>query len=409
MANEQIVVGIDVGTTKVCVLVGQVEADGNVRVMGLGLVPSAGMHKGMVNDVGEATRAILAAKLQAERTSGFEIGRAFVSIAGGHVSSVNSRGVAGINAKRGVNDDDIERAMESAQAIAIPHNREVLHVVPRTYTLDGQEGVRSPLGMHGFRLEVEAHIITAASSSVQNLEKCVAGAGVGVDRFVLNPLASAEAVLSETENQMGVAVIDSGGGTTDLAIFIEGTVWHTAVISVGGNHITNDIAHALRLPFDQAEEVKLRFAGSNPGDIDPSEAFEVQPFGEDEPALYSRRDLAYIVEARTEEMFSLVLQEIKRSGYDGLLPAGVVLTGGTAALPGIRQTASRVMNMSARVAQPGGLVGLADRLDGPEFSTSVGLLRFALRTDILGGPRARANGFNLGRVLEGLFGRFLPE
>lgn len=409
MANEQIVVGIDVGTTKVCVLVGQVEADGNVRVMGLGLVPSAGMHKGMVNDVGEATEAILAAKIQAEHTSGFEIGRAFVSIAGGHVSSVNSRGVAGINAKRGVNDDDIERAMESAQAIAIPHNREVLHVVPRTYTLDGQEGVRSPLGMHGFRLEVEAHIITAASSSVQNLEKCVAGAGVGVDRFVLNPLASAEAVLSETENQMGVAVIDSGGGTTDLAIFIEGTVWHTAVISVGGNHITNDIAHALRLPFEQAEEVKLRFANSNPADIDPSEAFEVQPFGEDQPTLYSRRDLAYIVEARTEEMFSLVLQEIKRSGYDGLLPAGVVLTGGTAALPGIRQTASRVMNLSARVAQPGGLIGLAEKLDGPSFSTSVGLLRFALRTDILGGPRVRANGFNLGRALGGLFGRFLPE
>jgi cell division protein FtsA len=363
----------------------------------------------MVNDVAEATQAIRASKIQAERSSGFEIGRAFVSIAGGHVSSVNSRGVAGINAKRGVNAEDIERAMDSAQAIAIPHNREVLHVVPRTYTLDGQEDVRSPLGMHGFRLEVEAHIITAASSSVQNLEKCVAGAGVGVDRFVLNPLASAEAVLSETEHQMGVVVIDSGGGTTDLAIFIEGTVWHTAVISVGGNHITNDIAHALRLPFDQAEQVKLEVAHSHPPDVDPSVTFEVQPFGEDAPVRYSRRDLAYIVEARTEEMFGLVLQEIKRSGYDGLLPAGLVLTGGTAALPGIRQTASRVMNMSVRVAKPEGLTGLVEQLDGPEFSTSVGLLHFALRTDLLGGPRSRANGFNLGRALGGIFGRFLPE
>jgi cell division protein FtsA len=386
-----------------------VEESGLVRVMGAGLEPAAGMHKGMVNDVAEATEAILASRQKAERTSGYEIGRAFISIAGGHVSSVNSRGVAGINAKRGVNADDVERAMDSAQAIAIPHNREVLHVVPRTYTLDGQEGVRSPLGMHGFRLEVEAHIITAASSSVQNLEKCVAGAGVGVDRFVLNPLASAEAVLSETERQMGVVVLDSGGGTTDIAIFIEGTVWHTAVISVGGNHITNDIAHGLRLPFDQAEEIKLEVGHSHPADVGADDVFEVQPFGEDQPIYYRRADLAEIIEARTEELFGLVLQEIKRSGFDGLLPAGVVLTGGTAALPGIRKTASQSMNMSARVARPEGLVGLVDALDGPEFSTSVGLLRFALRTDILGGPRDRTNGFNLGRALGGLFGRFLPE
>lgn len=408
MASD-IVVGIDVGTTKVCTLVGQIEDETTARIMGVGLEPAAGMRKGMVNDVAEATEAIHASIRKAERTSGYEIGRAFVSIAGGHVSSVNSRGVAGINAKRGVNEEDVERAMDSAQAIAIPHNREVLHVVPRTYTLDGQEGVRSPLGMHGFRLEVEAHIITAASSSVQNLEKCVAGAGVGVDRFVLNPLASAEAVLSETERQMGVVVVDSGGGTTDLAIFIEGTVWHTSVISVGGNHITNDIAHALRLPFDQAEQIKLEVGHSNPADVSANDVFEVQPFGTDDPLYYSRTDLAEIIEARTEEMFSLVLQEIKRSGYDALLPAGVVLTGGTAALPGIRQTASRIMSMPARVARPEGLVGLADSLHGPEYSTSVGLLRFALRTDILGGPRYSSNGFDLGRALSGLLGRFLPE
>jgi cell division protein FtsA len=376
--------------------------------MGVGLEPSVGMHKGMVHDVSAATEAILASKLKAERASGFEIGRAYISIAGGHVSSVNSRGVAGVNARRGINAEDIERAMDSAQAIAIPHNREVLHVVPRTYTLDGQEGVRSPLGMHGFRLEVEAHIITAASSSVQNLEKCVAGTGVGVDRFVLNPLASAEAVLSETERQMGVVVVDSGGGTTDLAIFIEGTVWHTSVISVGGNHVTGDIAHALRLPFEDAEDVKLRVGHSHPPDVDPEEVFEVQSFGEDQPILYARSDLAEIIEARTEEMFGLVLQEIKRSGYDGLLPAGIVLTGGTAALPGIRKTASRVMNMSARVAKPEGLTGMADALNGPAYSTSVGLLRFALRTDLLGGPRDRENGFHLGRTLGGIFGRFLP-
>ena len=409
MANEHIVVGIDVGTTKICTLVGRVRPGGVVRVMGVGVEPASGMHKGMVNEVSEATRAILASKIRAEQTSGYEIGRAFVSIAGGHVSSINSRGVAGLNANRGVNDDDIERAMDSAQAIAIPHNREVLHVVPRTYTLDGQEGVRSPLGMHGFRLEVEAHIITAASSSVQNLEKCVVGAGVGVDRFVLNPLASAEAVLSDTERQMGVVVLDSGGGTTDLAIFIEGTVWHTAVISVGGNHITNDIAHALRLPFEQAEEVKLQVGHSHPVDVDPEAVFEVQPFGEDQPVYYRQADLAQIIEARTEEIFSLALQEIKRSGYDRLLPAGVVLTGGTSSLPGIRKTASRVMNMSARVGQPEGMVGLTDVLGDPAFATSVGLLHFAQRTDILGGPRDRANGFDLGRVLSGIFGRFLPE
>jgi cell division protein FtsA len=414
VSTERIVVGIDVGTTKVCTLVGQItplaSGQNQVTIIGVGIEPSEGMHKGMVTDVEQATHAITTSKRQAERTSGYEIGRAIVSLAGSHVASLNSKGVAGLNARHGVTQDDIERAMEAAQAVVIPHNREVLHVVPRLYTLDGQEGVRQPLGMHGFRLEVEAHIITASSSSVQNLEQCVAGAGVAVDRFVLNPLASAEVALTDAEREMGVVVIDIGGGTTDMAIFIEGTVWHTAVISVGGNHVTNDVAHGLRLPFDEAERVKLEYGHAVPEEVASEALLTMQPFGEDLPVQVPRADLAMIIEARVEEIFALVMQEIKRSGYDGLLPAGVVLTGGSSALPGIRQVAARVFNLPVRIAQPENLVGLVDKLVGPAYSTSVGLLHFALRTDLADTRRHRRGGLtNLGRTLGDIIGRFLPD
>jgi len=413
----ELVVGIDVGTTKVCCIVGEVREE-DIYVVGLGLEPSHGMQKGIVTDMNALTASISSAVHKAERSSGYEIGRAFVSLAGSHISSINSRGVAGLSGTRGVQIEDMERAMENARAIAIPHNREVLHVIPRTYSLDGMDGVKSPLGMHGFRLEVEAHIITASATTVQNLEKCVEATGVYVDRFILNPLASGDVVLTPTEQQMGVLVVDIGGGTTDLAVFIEGTVWHTAILPVGGWHISNDVAHGLRLPFDLAEAVKVEYGHAVAREVDALEAFPVQPFGEEFPSKVLRRDLALIIEARVEEMFELVLQEVKRSGYDGLLPAGVVLTGGTALLPGIRQVASGVMRMPVRVAQPEKVSGMADLLRSPMFSTSVGLLRLGLALDLEeqrrpGGPvrkgRGPNEGFRLGRTLGGLFRRFLPE
>jgi cell division protein FtsA len=268
--------------------------------------------------------------------------------------------------------------MDAARAVAIPHNREIIHVIQRGFDVDGQEGIRMPIGMHGYRLEVETHIITASAASVENLRQCVGVAGVDVSQFVLNPLASAEVVLTETERQMGVVVCDIGGGTTDMAIYIDGDVWHTAVLAVGGNHITSDIAHGLRLPMSQAEEIKIQHGHALEAEVAAQEFFNIKPFGEQESVQISRQELVHIIEARVEEIFSLVVQEIKRSGYDGLLPAGMVLTGGTSQLPGIRNLASRVLNVPVRIAQPENLIGMVDKLGSPAYSTSVGLLRWAV-------------------------------
>jgi cell division protein FtsA len=260
---NELVVGLDVGTNKICTVVAEVRTD-DIFVVGVGIEPSQGMKKGIVSDINSLSRAISASVHKAERMSGYEIERAFVSVAGNHISSVNSRGVTGIPTQRSVSMDDVEKAMEAARAIAIPHGREVLHVVPRSFSLDGQEKVRSPIGMHGFRLEVEAHIITASSTSLANLEQAVESAGVFVDRFILNPLASGEAILTDAERDMGVVVIDIGGGTTDLAIFIDGTVWHTVVIPVSGSHVTNDITHVIRISAEDAESVKLKYGCAIP-------------------------------------------------------------------------------------------------------------------------------------------------
>jgi cell division protein FtsA len=375
--DEPIVVGIDIGTTKVCTLVARVEGERNLRILGVGIEPSQGIRKGTIVDLGAATQSIARSVEKAQRSSGLEITSALVSLAGSHISSVNSRGVVGISG-RVIDNDDIARALDAAQAIAIPHNREVIEVIQRGFILDGQDGIRSPIGMHGYRLEVEAHIITAAAATVENLRQCVQSCGVEVTKFVLNPLASAEVVLSETERQMGVVVCDIGGGTTDMAIYIDGDVWHTMVLAVGGNHITSDIATLLRLPISQAEEIKKQFGSAMADDIKEDEYFPVKAFGEDAPVSISHKELAQIIEARAEEIFVLLLQEIKRSGYDGLLPAGMVLTGGTSNLPKIRQLASRVLNLPVRIAKPEGLIGLTDQLHSPAYSTSVGLLYWAL-------------------------------
>jgi len=374
---EEIVVGIDVGTTKICTLVGRVEDENSVRILGVGIEPSDGIRKGVIVDLAAATQAITHSVERAEQTSGLEIESALVSLAGAHVSSVNSRGAIAIPGAI-IDASDVARVLDQARAIAIPHDREIVHVIQRGFSVDGQEGIRTPIGMHGYRLEVEAHIITAAAATVDNLRQCVGTSGVEIQNFVLNPLASAEVVLTEQERQMGVAVCDIGGGTTDLAIYVDGNVWHTMVLAVGGNHITQDIAHGLRLPMVQAEEVKKQQGHAIRSEVGAEEYFSIRPFGEDHPVRINRQDLAHIIEARTAEMFSLIMQEIKRSGYDGLLPAGMVLTGGTSALTGIQHVASEVLNMHVRTAQPENLKGLVDRLNSPAFATSVGLLHWAL-------------------------------
>lgn len=408
---SDLVVGLDVGTNKICALVGEVRPD-DIFVVGVGIEPSRGMKKGIVSDMGQLTAAVSAAVHKAEKTSGYDISRAFVSVAGNHIASISSRGMVGISGQRGVSRDDLDKAMEAARAIAIPHNREVLHIVPRSYSLDGQDRVRSPIGMHGFRLELEAHIITASSTCIANLEEAVRGAGVYVDRFILNPLASGDVVLTPEEREMGVVVIDIGGGTTDLAIFIEGTVWHAAVIPMGGDFITNDITHWMHVPFEQAEQVKIQHGHARRRDVNMLENFLVQPFGEGMPTEVPRNELADVIEYRVIEMFEFVQKEIKRSGYDGLLRAGAVITGGSSQLPGIREIAEDTMGFPVRLAKPERLTGMADALRNPSYSTSVGLLRLGLEMEA-GRVEVNSNhhtpGPNIGNLIGGFFRRLLPD
>jgi cell division protein FtsA len=374
--NDPIVVGIDIGTTKVCTLVARLEGESDMRILGVGIEPSQGIKGGSVVDISAASTSISRSIEKAERTSGLEITSALVSLAGSHVSAINSRGVAGISG--GVIDqDDVWRALDAAQAVAIPHNREVIHVIQRGFTVDGQEGIQTPIGFSGYRLEVEAHIITAASATVENLRQCVQASGVEVSQFVLNPLASAEVVLNKTERDMGVCVCDIGGGTSDLAIYVNGDVWHTMVLPVGGAHITQDIAVGLRVSPEQAEMVKKQHGHAIKNEVGEDEFFTLRAFGEEGPIQVSRRDLAHIIEARVDEIFSLLGQEIRRSGYDSLLPAGMVLTGGTSLLAGIRPLAGRVLGMPVRIARPENMIGLVDQLQSPSYATSVGLLKWA--------------------------------
>jgi cell division protein FtsA len=411
MADEPIVVGIDIGTTKVCTLVARVESESNMRILGVGIEPAQGIRKGNIVDLQAASQSIARSIEKAERSSGLEITAALVSLAGSHVSSVNSRGVVGISG-RVIDPEDVARALDAAQAVAIPHNREIIHVIQRGFTVDGQDGINMPIGMHGYRLEVEAHIITAASATVENLRQSVQASGVEVTQFVLNPLASAEVVLSETERQMGCVVCDIGGGTTDMAIYIDGDVWHTMVLGVGGNHVTADVAHGLRLSLAQAEEIKKQYGHAVQDEISATDVFTARIFGEETAAEISRRELAMIIEARMEEIFDLVLQEIKRSGYDGMLPAGMVLTGGSSLLPGTRTLANRVLGLPVRIARPENMVGLTDQLHSPAYSTSVGLLYWALMMSEAAPttnrkPR-RKGGMNIIDSIRTLFKRLLP-
>ncbi len=280
--ERPVVVGIDIGTTKICTLVGCEVSPGQLQIMGVGIEPSQGIKKGVIVDLAAASQAVKRSIEKAERTSGMEINAALVSMAGAQVSSTNSRGVVGISGRM-IDQEDILRAIESARAIPIPHNREIIHVIHRGFNVDGQEGIRMPIGMHGYRLEVETHIITASAASTENLRQCVGFSGVEVSQFVLNPLASAEVALTETERQMGVLVCDIGGGTTDIAVYSDGDVWYTAVLAVGGNHITSDIAQGLHLPMSQAEEIKIQHGHAIQSEVSQEETFEIKPFGENEP------------------------------------------------------------------------------------------------------------------------------
>ena len=380
MTEARTIVGIDVGTTKICTLVGEVYEDGQLRIIGVGVAPSRGLHKGVVVNVNEATEAISASVQKAERISGYRITSAYVGVGGGHITAINSRGVVGISrSARGISQFDIDRALDAARAIAIPHNREIIHTIPRGYVVDDQEGVQDPIGMQGIRLEVEVHIVTGASTSVSNLVKCVRAAGVEIDDLILQSLASGEAILKGSEREMGVVLADIGGGTTDVAIFIEGSIWHTIVLGTGGEHLTRDVAVGLRTPFTTAEELKIKYGHALPSSLATDELIEVSSFGNGARQSVSRLQLAEVIEARAEEILTLILREVKRSGYDGLLAAGLVMCGGSAELAGFRDLGRQILDLPVRVGKPHDLQGLTDVLESPAYATAVGLLLWGMR------------------------------
>lgn len=379
------IVGIDVGTTKICTLVAEVHDTGKVNILGVGLTPSKGLDKGVVVNIDEAVSAIATSVEKAERLSGYRIGTAYVGIAGRHISSLNSRGVVAISRPdHEITRTDVARAVEAAQAIAIPTQREVIHVIPRAYIVDGHEGIRDPVGMAGYRLEVETHIVTGEVMAIQNLIKSVERAGVGIDDLVLQPLASGAAVLTEEDKNRGVVLVDIGGGTTDIAIFIGGGIWHTVVLPIGGAHFTNDLVYVLHTPHNTAEYLKLKYGSAYEAEPAPEEvdAIDTDTFSPGERQQVSRQLLNEILQSRAEQLIEMIGAEIRRSGYEGLLPAGIVLTGGSAQLPGLEELTREVLGMPVRIGIPSNLTGLAEAIDSPPYATCVGLVRWGLRHGI---------------------------
>ena len=378
--TEQTVVAIDVGTSKVVALIGEVGADGSVNIIGKGMKAAQGIKKGVVVNIEQTVQSISEAVDAAERTSGYELRGAYVGVGGSHVESLNSPGTVAVSGHhREVTREDVERVTEIARAVNIPSNREVLHVLPRGYTVDGQEGVKDPLGMSAVRLEVVTHIVTASATALQNLAKCVQQAKIGIDDWVADPLAAAEAVLSETEMDLGVVVADVGAGTIDVAVFHEGSPLHTAVLPVGGNNVTNDIAIGLKTSLAEAEELKIRYGTCDLRTVAPEELITVEVIGEVNGRTVQRAEMCSIIEARMREIYELIAEEVGRAGHDGIFPAGLVITGGAAKLAGAAELGRQVLDMPVRVAAPAGVGGLTDGLLSPAYATSIGLLQWGAR------------------------------
>jgi cell division protein FtsA len=375
--RENLIVGLDIGTTKICAIIGNLTDEG-LDIVGIGTSPSKGLRKGVVINIESTVSAIRKAIQEAELMAGCEIKSVFAGIAGGHIKGFNSQGVIAIR-NREVNNDDIRRVIDAAKALAIPMDREVIHILPQEFIIDDQDGIKEPLGMSGVRLEAKVHIVTGAVASAQNIIKSCNRAGVDVADIVLEQLASSEAVLSADEKELGVAIIDIGGGTTDLAIFVDGAIKHTAVLSLGGNHLTNDIAVGLRTPMAEAEKIKQRFGCCLTSMVGKNETIEVPSVGGREPRILSRQLLAEILEPRVEEIFTLVNREIVKSGFEDMIASGVVITGGTCILPGMPELAEQIFNLPVRRGLPRDIGGLADVVNSPIYATGVGLVKYGSR------------------------------
>ncbi|WP_458527159.1 cell division protein FtsA [Onishia taeanensis] len=375
---SNMVVGLDIGTSKVVAIVGQPSDDGGIEIAGIGSHPSRGMKKGVVINIESTVQSIQRAVEEAELMAGCDIHSVYVGIAGSHISSMNSDGVVAIK-DREVSSSDIERVIDSARARAISEGQRVLHVLPQEFAIDTQEGIREPLGMSGVRLEARVHLVTAALNAVQNIEKCVRRCGLEVDAIILEQLASSHAVLTEDERELGVCMVDIGGGTTDIAVFTEGAIRHTAVIPIAGDQVTNDIAMALRTPTQYAENIKVKYACALTQLAASDEMIKVPSVGDRPARDLSRQALAEVVEPRYEELFTLVREELRRSGYEDLVAAGVVLTGGTSRMEGVVELAEEIFHMPVRIASPQNVRGLADVVRNPIYSTGVGLLHYGMR------------------------------
>ena len=387
MEREAVIAAIDVGTSKVVALIAEVSTDGGLTIIGKGAPSSSGLKKGVVVNIDQTVASIASALEQAERTSGVRIESAFVAIGGSHIESLNSHGAVAVSGHdKEVSREDEERAIDVARAVSVPSNREILDVITRGYTVDGQEGVRDPIGMSATRLEVDAHIVTGSVSAVQNLAKCVAQAGIRIEQKVPAPLAAAEAVLTDTERDLGVAVADIGAGTTSLALFLEGSPFHTAVLPIGGNNVTNDLMIGLKTSLQVAEDLKIQHGSCDVRSVAPEELVTVSVFGEDQGRTIQRAEACDIIEARMREVFEQLGAQISAAGKGGILPAGIVLTGGAAQLHGIAELGREVLQMPVRVAGPTAVGGLVDHLLTPAFSTSIGLLRLWEREFRIGEP-----------------------
>jgi cell division protein FtsA len=380
MAEQTVLVAVDIGTTKVCVLIGEISDRGGVDVIGIGQAPSDGLRKGVVIDIDRTVQSVAIAVDAAERLSGLKVHSAFVGISGSHILSQNSRGMVAVSGSRhDVDRSDTVRAIEAARAVSIPNTREILHVIPRGYVVDGQEGVRDPIGMSAVRLEVETHIVTASTTSVQNLTKCVQRAGIEIDELVLGPLATSEATLDDEARELGVCLADIGGDTTDVAIFQDGSISHCATIPMGGRNVTADLGILLRVTPDVAEGVKLRYGSAVPMDVDPDEVLQITSIGEDSSHGVTRRHIAEIVESRVWEIFKFIGAEMEAAGATNRLQAGLVLTGGGSQLTGVPRAARDQLGMSARVMTPKGLGGLTDQISTAPYSAASGLLLWGAR------------------------------
>ncbi|KXJ57857.1 cell division protein FtsA [Neptuniibacter pectenicola] len=376
VANSNMIVALDIGTSKVVCLVGEVNVDNTIDIVGIGSHPSRGLKKGVVVNIESTVSSIQRAVEEAELMAGCKIHSVAVGIAGSHISSLNSHGIVAVREGE-VTEFDLERVIDAARAVAIPADQKILHILPQEYEIDSSEGIREPLGMSGVRLEAKVHLVTGSVNAAQNIEKCVRRCGLDVDNIVLEQLASSYSVLTEDEKELGVCMVDIGGGTSDIAIFTGGSIRHTAVIPIAGDQVTNDIAMALRTPMQHAEDIKIKYACALAQLAAPDEMVNVPGVGDRPARTLSRQSLAEVVEPRYEELFNMIQTELRRSGFEELVAAGIVLTGGTSKMEGAVELAEEVFHMPVRLASPQGTRGMDDILGNPVYATSMGLLQYA--------------------------------